>query len=131
GGAGRAVPRNAIFGHTTGLGIELLNNGNRNQGPPAVLWATSDGTSTTIQGAMSGRPFAGYTVEFFADTVANPSGFGEGERFLGSARVTTDATGNASFLLTFATGVPPGQFISATATDPEDNTSGFARSLDW
>jgi hypothetical protein len=131
GGTGNAIRRNAIFEHTTGLGIELLNDGNNSQGPPAVLWATSDGTSTTIQGTLSGTPFTSYTVEFFADTAANPSGFGEGERLLGSARATTDATGNAGFLVTFAVGVPPGQFISATATDPENNTSGFARSLDW
>ena len=39
--------------------------------------------------------------------------------------VTTDATGNASFTLT--TALPAGEtFVTATATDPDGNTSQFS-----
>jgi titin len=126
-GTGNAIRRNAISGHTTGLGIELLNGGNNSQAAPALTSATSTGTSTTVQGTLGGTALTTYVVEFFADTVADPSGFGEGERFLGSAKVATDATGNASFTATFAVGVPTGQLVSATATDSENNTSPFAQ----
>ena len=59
----------------------------------------------------------------------NPSGFGEGQFYLGSLTVTTDANGNATFTATFNVDVPPGQFVSATATDAQNNTSAFAQSL--
>ncbi len=39
--------------------------------------------------------------------------------------MTTDATGNVSFTTTVPASSTPGQFISATATDPAGNTSEF------
>ena len=45
---------------------------------------------------------------------------------LGSAPVTTDATGNASFSFTFPTPAHGADFVSATATDPSGNTSEFS-----
>ena len=56
-------------------------------------------------------------------------GFGEGARFLGSVSVTTTNVGSAGFSATLPVAVPPGQFVSATATDPNNNTSEFSRSL--
>jgi hypothetical protein len=44
--------------------------------------------------------------------------------------VTTDAGGVASFTSTFGTGVPLGQFITATATDPNNNTSQFSQCVE-
>jgi photosystem II stability/assembly factor-like uncharacterized protein len=126
GGSGDLIRQNVIFGHA-GLGIELLNNGNGGQTAPVLTAAISNGTSITIQGTLAGRPSTSFILDFFANTTANPSGFGEGERLLGSARVSTDVTGNASFTLTFTAGVPAGQFVSATATDSANNTSAFAQ----
>ena len=54
---------------------------------------------------------------------ATPSGNGEGQSFLGFVTVTTDGSGNGSFPL-FVT--PGGGFITATATDPGNNTSEFS-----
>ena len=61
-----------------------------------------------------------------ANQMANPSGYGEGHQFLGSSTVTTDSLGISFFTVTFAVAAPPGRFISATVTDPGNNTSPFS-----
>jgi hypothetical protein len=67
-----------------------------------------------------------YVLEFFANTSANPSGYGEGQIFLGTRLVLTDDLGNAEF--TFVFDVPAGTIsaISATAANPYGNTSQFS-----
>jgi titin len=128
-GTGNAIHQNVITGHASGLGIELINGGNLGQVAPVLTSGTSSGGSTVIQGTLDAAPLTQYTLEFFANTTCNPSGFGEGEQFVGSALVTTDASGHASFSVTFTVVVPPGQFLSATATSPAGNTSRFAQCL--
>jgi titin len=122
---GNAILGNAILGHSAGLGIELLNGGNNSQAAPVLTAVTTGGGTTTVTGVLLGAPDTAFTLEFFADTVCNPSGFGEGESLLGDLTVTTDADGNASFTFTCAA-VPSGQFVAATATDPAGNTSAFS-----
>jgi hypothetical protein len=121
---GNAILGNAILGHSAGLGIELLRGGNHNQAAPVLTAVTTGGGTTTVSGVLQGAPDTAFTLEFFADTVCNPSGFGEGESLLGDLTVTTDAGGNASFTFTCAA-VASGQFVAATATDPAGNTSAF------
>jgi titin len=125
-GTANAIRRNIILGHDNGLGIHLLAGGNHDQESPVLLSAVSDGSTTTVEGSLSSAPLSTFTIEFFADTRCNPSGAGEGERFLGSMTVTTDAGGNAAFTFTVAISIDPGQFIAATATDPDGNTSAFS-----
>jgi hypothetical protein len=126
GGTGNAIRENVILGHNAALGIELVSNANHGQEYPVLTSATSDAFSTTITGILASAPSTTFTVEFFANTMCNPSGYGEGERFLGSTAVTTDSDGNAAFTFTVPIPVDPGQFVSATATDPANNTSQFS-----
>jgi hypothetical protein len=126
GGSGDAILRNSIFGHDGGLGIELAHGGNHNQQFPLLTSAVTDGVTTTISGALTSAPDTTFTVEIFVNRACNPSGYGEGERFFASLTVTTDADGHAAFTLTVAVPVDPGAFISATATDPGNNTSPFS-----
>ncbi len=122
---GDAIQQNSI--HDSGnLGIELINNGNNNQPYPVLSSATSDGSSTTIVGTLTSTPDTTFTLEFYANNMANPSGYGEGQQYLGSGTVTTDDNGNADFTATFATGDTTGLFIAATATDSGNNTSSFS-----
>jgi hypothetical protein len=125
-GYGNAILRNSIFGHDNAFGIELYHGGNNNQAFPTITSAISSGGLTTIEGTLSSYPSTTFALEFFVNSVCNPNG-GEGERFLASTTVITDADGNASFSLTVAIGVDPGQFIAATATDPAGNTSQFSQ----
>jgi len=87
---------------------------------------TSDGSSTIIAGTVNSARGATSTVELYTNDVCNPSGFGEGQSFLGGASVTTDDSGAATFTVTLNGGVPAGQYVSSTATDPAGNTSAFA-----
>jgi len=127
-GTNNAIRQNSIFnsGH---LGIELVNDGNNTEPYPVLTAATSTGTTTTGQRTITGRPGGSYDLEFYANTVRNPSGFGEGHTFLGTATVTTGTTGSATFNVTLNVGVAVGQYVSATASDAfvlGGNTSPFA-----
>src|SRR5262249_33320683 len=53
-------------------------------------------------------------------------GFGEGQTYLGSRGLHTDATGHATFSFTPPSPVAAGEVITATATDPLGNTSEFS-----
>jgi hypothetical protein len=67
------------------------------------------------------------TLDFYASTAADPSGNGEGQRYLGSTSVMTDGGGNATFTgVVLAGASSAGEFITATATDPNGNTSEFS-----
>jgi hypothetical protein len=80
-----------------------------------------------VQGVLMGVANTTYRLQFFANTACDPSGFGEGQRLLGTFTVTTNASCQASFVLTLAAPLPPGQSVTATATDPGNNTSEFSR----
>jgi hypothetical protein len=120
---GNAILGNAVFANG-GPGIELLHGANHVQPAPVLTSATTDGTGTTVTGTLTSTPNATFTLEFFANDLNDPSG--SGERFLGSVVVTTDADGHASFTLTLDAAVNPGWFLTATATDPANNSSGFS-----
>ncbi|MGK7904369.1 MAG: S8 family serine peptidase [Hormoscilla sp.] len=144
-GTGNRIQGNAIFsntglGNSRGLGIELNYDGvtandagdsdtgaNNLQNFPELTSATSDTATTTIQGTLNSTGNTTFTLEFFANSTLDESGYGEGETFLGSQEVTTDSNGNASFTANFSTSVPVGQFITATATDSDGNTSEFSQ----
>jgi hypothetical protein len=69
-----------------------------------------------------------YTVEFFVSPSADPSGFGQGKTFVGSAVVFSSVSGTfpqqANLSGNFA-----GQFVTATATDASGNTSEFSNAF--
>jgi hypothetical protein len=133
---GNSVLRNSIFGNSSpgGLGIALNNDGvtaNDNKDPdtgrnklqnfPVITSAST----TTIEGTLNSRPRKTFTIEFFSNPAPNsPTGFGEGETFLGQKTMTTNDRGRASF--TFATSRTAGEFVTATATDASGNTSEFS-----
>ena len=127
--------------HSNGLlGIDLNGNGatpndpadtdtgdNDLQNYPVLTAAVTDGAQSMVEGTLNSTPNTLFSLQYFASPAADPSGFGEGAMLLGSSLVTTGADGNASFTLTFSTAVPAGQFITATATDPANNTSEFSQ----
>ncbi len=148
---GNAVLSNAIDGNT-GVGIDLGDDGvtpdhsspttgviagapNGDQNFPVLSSAvfvpdTTDPNGTlTVSGSLAADPNTTYIVQFFANPTADPSGFGQGQTLLESLSVTTDASGNASLTGTFTTANLTGEFISATATDPNGNTSEFSQDL--
>jgi hypothetical protein len=87
----------------------------------------ANATSTQITGSLDSA-LGSYAIDFYASTVCDGSGNGEGARWLGSSVVKT---GNGP-LISIDTGthitasVSPGEFITATATDSAGNTSEFS-----
>jgi parallel beta-helix repeat protein len=102
---------------------------NLGQNFPVLTAAVTGGGNTTIIGTLNSTASTTYTIEFFSSTVADPSGNGEGEVYLGSDTVTTDAAGDATISTTLAVAVAAGNVITATATDPANNTSEFSNSV--
>src|SRR5205085_6799214 len=141
-GTGNSVRANAIHDNgttATQLGIDLGPDGvtpndagdpdtgaNNLQNFPVLTSAVTSGGNTTIQGTLNSTTNTQFTIEFFANPACDASGNGEGQTFLGSTLVTTDASGNATINTSLAVNVPAGQAVTATATDPDNNTSEFS-----
>ncbi|MEW6127039.1 MAG: C25 family cysteine peptidase [Acidobacteriota bacterium] len=71
---------------------------------------------TNIQGSLNSTASTNFRLEFFYSNSCDASGNGEGQNYLGSTNVTTNAAGNVNFNATFATLIPPGSSVTATAT---------------
>lgn len=124
GGTGNAIISNSIFANTAD-GIALLNGGNQNLAAPVVTNAVQPRSGTiAVTGTITAAANTAYRIEIFA----SPNAFtpGQGQTFLGFVDVTTDASGFALFQFSGTRPADSGVFISATATDPTDNTSPFS-----
>ena len=67
-----------------------------------------------------------YRLEFFAGEFNDPTGHGEGQNFIGSIDVLTDGNGDVAFASEFPVELGLEQAVTATATDPDGNTSEFS-----
>jgi hypothetical protein len=74
---------------------------------------------TLVDGVLHAAANTTYRLEFFDSPLRD----GEGQNFLGFLNVVTDASGNVAFGDAFA-GLATS--LTATATDPADNTSMFS-----
>jgi CSLREA domain-containing protein len=138
-GIGDSILSNSIHDNTD-LGIDLGADGvtpndaqdadtgpNNLQNFPALTSATYSGGSTVIQGTLNSTPNSTFRVEFFSNTGCDPSGNGEGQTLIGSANVTTDASGNANINSTLAATLSSAQRVTATATNSTTgDTSEFS-----
>src|SRR5262249_7799888 len=102
---------------------------NNLQNFPVLTSAVTAAGVTTIRGTLNSTSPNRYTIDFYSMAAGDPSGFGEGGTYLGSVSVSPDAPGNASFEFTWPSAVPSGQFVSATATDDDNNTSEFSQNV--
>ena len=147
GGSENSVRGNAIFGNG-GLGIEIgsagpdfndpldADNGPNHQQNFPILTAVEhlgpQGVGgTRIVGKLHSAPSTTFDLDFYSNPACSnfPREFIEGEIYLGSAQVTTDASGNATFDQTFPVTTEAGARISSTATDPGGNTSEFSQRI--
>ncbi|NDJ17348.1 Calx-beta domain-containing protein [Myxacorys almedinensis] len=135
---GNRIQQNAIF-LNAGLGIDLGNDGvtandagdidtgaNGLQNTAVLTIAAPSETNTAIAGTFDGAASSTFRVEFFSSNLADSSGFGEGQRFLGATTITTDNAGQAIVNYTHPEALAIGQFITATVTDANGNTSEFS-----
>jgi hypothetical protein len=149
-GTGNAILGNAIHSNTVGsffgLGIDLNNDGvtsndlgdvhvgpNGQQNFPVLSAAMTNGAgNAAIAGSLHSLANTTFRIEFFASSAAqvDPTGFGEGARYLGFVNVSTPAgNNNVAFGVTLATALAAGEYVTATATDPSNNTSEFSAAI--
>ncbi|HEX6046526.1 MAG TPA: Calx-beta domain-containing protein, partial [Pyrinomonadaceae bacterium] len=139
---GNTVRRNAIFSNA-GPGIDLSwegvtpnDPGDADIGPnllqnfPLLTSVVSNGPSTTIQGTLNSTPNTTFRIDFYSNGACDPSGNGEGERVFAAVNneteVITDSNGNATINTILPVELLPGRVLTATATDPQGNTSEFS-----
>jgi CSLREA domain-containing protein len=138
-----AIEGNSIFANG-GLGIDLNADGvspndaaDTDVGPnnlrnfPVLSAAMTNGAgSMNFAGSYDSAPTRTYRVEFFSSSAPDPTGYGEGERYLGFTNITTDAAGHAILGVTLPVVLAAGEFVTATATDiVASDTSEFSNAV--
>ena len=148
-----AILGNWIYGND-GLGIDLGADGvtpnhsspttgviagapNGDQNFPVIASATfvpdaSDSNGTLIvSGSLAADFGPTYIIQLFANASPDTTGYGQGELLIASFDATTDSeTGDTVFSTSIpTTSFVTGEVISATATDPDFNTSEFAQDV--
>jgi len=114
----------------TGEGSHDTDSGPNNlQNFPVITGATIQDGSVRVQWRLSSSGSTPFLVDFYAGADCDPSGFGEGDRWIGWGYLSTNAAGD----LVGDTGsgltapVAAGDWITMTATGPGGNTSEFAK----
>lgn len=124
---------NAIF-QNGGLGIDLGEDGvdvndpgdgdsgeNERQNYPVITAFTNP-----IVVTLNSHANTQYVLDLYRTDSCDPSGFGEGQYYLLTETVTTDAAGNASFSRNMGGYASPGDKLTAVATDLNGNSSEFS-----
>ena len=136
------ISGNSIWGNT-GLGITLgvlyteapnqdcesgvaANAANASQNYPVITNVLCGPASTLIRGYLDSAMGASYRLQFFANPQVDPSGYGQGQFYLGATSLTLGAACTSNFMVLLPVTVPAGWSVSATATDPNNNTSEFS-----
>lgn len=125
---GGAILSNSIFSNA-GLGIDRRDNGvnpfqaNEVGQAPVITAVNSSNSETAITGKLRTRTDGGnlpQTIQFFSSSSSDPSGYGEGQTFLGQTTISAGSNAEVPFSATITPAVPPGRFISAVAVGQAD-----------
>ncbi len=134
---GNSISSNSIFSNAR-LGIDLFTDGvtpndtsgSGNTGAqnyPVLMAAHVNGGGTTILGTFNSQANSSFRIEFFSNAACDPSGYGEGQRYIGATTVTTANDRNVSFNVTLPVVNTAGSFLTATATSASDFSSEFSQ----
>jgi CSLREA domain-containing protein len=141
-GTGNLIQFNSIHDNG-GLGIQLGNSatplpndpGDTDTGPnllqnsPVMISAISQFNSQ-FRASLNSAPGTSYRVDFFTNAACDPSGFGEGHRLVKHVSITTDINGFGLAIADFpSTYFDTENYVTATATDPNGNTSEFSNCI--
>ncbi len=131
---------NSIFGNGNlgidlgGDGVTLNTSGGPHTGPnelqnfPVITQALA-GSTTQVVATLNSAPSASFLISFYESPQADPSGYGQGQVYLGSTTVTTDVSGNATVTLDLPVPTSGGEVLTATATDSIGDTSEFSQAV--
>ncbi len=140
-GTGNLIRLNSIFTNL-GIGIDLAPRGvnpnsttqpgvgpNDLQNYPVLSSVTTASGVTTVNGTFFSAPNTTYTIDFYFRNATDGGSIGQGRNFAGTTTVTTNASGNATISAATTTAIPTGGIVTATATDPNGNTSELSADL--
>jgi hypothetical protein len=136
-GVGNSILGNSITDHERALGIDIAVRGpdfndfgdfdvgpNDLQNYPELVSATQGRRQLEVEGFIDTQSPETVLIELYANETADPTGYGEGDVFLGYA--VPEPSGEFTALL------PPvgaGTLISATATNFQGSTSEFSTNV--
>jgi hypothetical protein len=138
---------NMIF-ENDGLGIDFIafsgddgvtpnDSDDSDEGPNhlqnyPVLDSTSLNLNTlTITGTLTSIPDTRFGVDFYVNQECDPSGHGEGQVYIGNIAASTNGSGFVEFSRSLTTSPNVYSYVTATATDPDGNTSEFSACLQF
>jgi hypothetical protein len=120
-GSRNGIRADSIYGNGL-LGIDLLPGANRNQAAPVLASVVRMPPGIQVFGTLTSSANTTFTIDFFENDTSAPSG----RFFLGSLKVRTDGASHAAFTFFGPLSRAGGRFVTATATDPTNNTSEFS-----
>lgn len=137
-----SILENRVYGNG-GLGIDLGAAGvmandpcdsdagaNLGQNYPEIAQVIVGGISAvSIRGTLRSAPGRTYLLHFYGSPTCDFTGNGEGQVFLGSHSLTLGATCSADFVAQLDMPLPQGYVVTATATDPDGNSSEFSKCM--
>jgi hypothetical protein len=102
--------------------------GNDLQNFPLLASAAPEGSGTRVIGTLDSTPSSAFTLDFYASPVcrSRPRAQVQADQYLGSALVSTNSSGTASFNVLLPTATTAGQPVTATATNSNGSTSEFS-----
>lgn len=124
----------SIFSHLPPDGVTPNDCNDFDDGPnlrqnfPVLSAPTVNQNGTvTVVGSLRSLPSREYTIDFYSNSAADPTEYGEGETFIGAlTNVRTNGGGVVAFEFTSPVQVSNTHKITATATDEYGNTSEFS-----
>jgi hypothetical protein len=132
-----SVLRNSIFSNGgEGISLCLIDNddpldtdegANGGQNFPVINTATGTRRATIIVGTLHSKASQTYTLMFFSNPPP-PESSDEGKTFKVQKSITTDSSGDGTFSFKLRRGqrIPVGQFVTATATSSNGDSSEFS-----
>jgi hypothetical protein len=118
--AGYGFDNIALFGFSRNDLGDSDTGPNNLQNFPVIASVSHSADSTRLVGGVNSKASGTFTLQFFVNRRTST-----GDALLGTRSVTTDGSGMARFDFTFPGHTAADEFISATATDAEGNTSQF------
>jgi hypothetical protein len=124
GGDQDQITQNSIHDNAS-AGIKLVLGGNGVATAPVMTFTPGAGGSGTLSGTLTSAANVTYVVEIFSNPTVPAIGQEQGQTFIQDVTVNTNGSGTGTFSLT----LPNGDY-TATATDPNGNTSAFSAAVE-
>ena len=100
---------------------------NNRQNFPVITSAVGSGGHDDHHRSLNSTASTAFSIDFYSNAACDSSGYGEGQTFWAQTTVNTDGSCNANINVALPVTLGPGAVVTATATDPQGNTSEFSQ----